>query len=285
VSSPTLIVIGDLVEDVVVLQRGASVHGTDNPAVVLRRRGGSAANVAAAAAELVATRFIGRVGQDRLGTSLAEDLAATGVDVRVQTEGRTGSVIVIVTTDGERTMYPDRAAAAELGPVDPAWLADAAMIHVPAYTFQDSGSATAVGDLLDTAARAGTPVSLDASAASLIDARGRPWFHAMVERWRPRFVFANGDEAAALGLDAMHPPPGSLWVIKHGAKPAELRGSDGTRVGVPARPVGGRVDSTGAGDAFAGAFLAAHILGHPPDRACALAHERAARMLRASPLP
>ena len=206
-SSPTLIVIGDLVEDVVVLQRGASVHGTDNPAVVLRRRGGSAANVAAAAAELVATRFIGRVGQDRLGTSLAEDLAATGVDVRVQTEGRTGSVIVIVTTDGERTMYPDRAAAAELGAIEPAWLADAAMIHVPAYTFQDSGSATAVGDLLDTAARAGTPVSLDASAASLIDARGRPWFHAMVERWRPRFVFANGDEAAALGLDAMHPLP------------------------------------------------------------------------------
>jgi sugar/nucleoside kinase (ribokinase family) len=285
VSAPTLIVIGDLVEDVVVLQRAASVHGTDNPAVVARRRGGSAANVAAAAADLVATRFIGRVGDDRLGSSLVQDLAATGVDVRVQADGRTGSVIVIVTPDGERTMYPDRAAAAELGPVDPAWLADAAMIHVPAYTFQDAGSAAAVGDLLDTATRAGTPVSLDASASSLIQVRGRSWFHAMVDRWRPRFVFANTDEAAALGLDATEPPPGSMWVIKHGARPAELCRDDGTRARVPAHSVGDRVDSTGAGDAFAAGFLAAHLLGHPPDRACALAHERAARTLRGSPLP
>jgi sugar/nucleoside kinase (ribokinase family) len=285
VSAPTLIVIGDLVEDVVVWQRGASVHGTDNPAVVTRRRGGSAANVAAVAAELVETRFIGRVGRDRLGASLAEELAAGGVDVRVQTEGRTGSVVVIVTTDGERTMYPDRAAAAELGPVDAAWLADAAMIHVPVYGFQDSGSATAIGNLLDVAAHDGTPVSLDASAASLIHARGRPWFYAMVERWRPQLVFANRDEAAALDLDATDPPPGSMWVIKHGAGPAVLCGSDGTRVGVPAQPVEGRIDSTGAGDAFAGGFLAAHLLGHPPDRACALAHERAARVLRASLLP
>jgi sugar/nucleoside kinase (ribokinase family) len=284
-SARLLVVIGDLVEDVVVLQRAASVHGTDNPAVVVRRRGGSAANVAAVAAELVETRFIGRVGRDRLGTSLVEDLAATGVDVRVQTEGRTGSVVVIVTTDGERTMYPDRAAAAELGPVEAAWLADAAMIHVPAYTFQDSGSATATGDLLDIATQAGTPVSLDASAASLIHARGRSWFRAMVERWRPQFVFANNDEAAALGLDATDPPPGSMWVIKHGARPAELCTSDGTRVVVPARSVEDLVDSTGAGDAFAGAFLAAHLLGRPPDRACAFAHERAARTLRASPLP
>jgi sugar/nucleoside kinase (ribokinase family) len=285
VSSPTLVVIGDLVEDVVVLQRGAPVHGTDNPATVVRRRGGSAANVAAAAAALVDTRFIGRVGRDRLGTSLVDELAATGVDVRVQTGGRTGSVIVIVTTDGERTMYPDRAAAAELGPIEPAWLAGAAMIHVPAYSFQDPGSAAAVGDLLDLAVRAGTPVSLDASAASLIHARGRSWFDALVERWRPRFVFANRDEAAALGLDAWDPPSGSMWVIKRGAEPAELCSSDGTRVWVQVQPVEGLVDSTGAGDAFAGGFLAAHLLGHPPDRACAIAHQRAAQTLRASLLP
>jgi sugar/nucleoside kinase (ribokinase family) len=76
-----------------------------------------------------------------------------------------------------------------------------------------------------------------------------------------------------------------MWVVKHGAGPAELCRDDGTRLRVPALPIEGRVDSTGAGDAFAAGFLAAHLLGHPPDGACALAHERAARTLRTSLVP
>ena len=133
-----LVAVGDLVEDVVVWPAGLAAgqaggqaagparHGTDNPAVIHRTRGGSAANVAAfaraAAPAAVPARFIGCVGADPAGDVLCAELAGRGVDVRVQRRGRTGTIVVLVDGDGERTMYPDRAAAAELTEV-PAFLA------------------------------------------------------------------------------------------------------------------------------------------------------------------
>ena len=92
-------------------QPRAARHATDNPAVIHRTRGGSAANVAAFARRgtAVPARFIGCVGADPAGDMLCAELAGRGVDVRVQRRGRTGTIVVLVDGDGERTMYPDRA--------------------------------------------------------------------------------------------------------------------------------------------------------------------------------
>lgn len=130
-----LCVVGDLVEDVVVRPTGPHRPDTDNPAVIRRRRGGSAANVAEAAAVAGGrVRFIGRIGDDPLGERLVADLAAAGVDVRVQRAGRTGSIVVVVEPDEGRTMYPDRGAAAELGPIDGSWAEGVTWLHLPAYS-------------------------------------------------------------------------------------------------------------------------------------------------------
>ena len=131
-----LAVAGDLVEDVVVWATEPLRAATDTAARVFRARGGSGANVAALAAPLVPTRFIGRVGADAAGAGLADDLAAAGVDVRVQRAGRTGTVVLLVDAEGERTMFPDRGASAELADVDPAWLDGVAWLHLPAYGFE-----------------------------------------------------------------------------------------------------------------------------------------------------
>jgi sugar/nucleoside kinase (ribokinase family) len=66
-----LVTVGDLVEDVVVWSGGPLKYATDNPAVIHRARGGSAANVAAFASELVPARFIGCVGDDPVADMLS----------------------------------------------------------------------------------------------------------------------------------------------------------------------------------------------------------------------
>jgi sugar/nucleoside kinase (ribokinase family) len=104
-------VVGDLVEDVVVWPDGPVRTGTDTPARVFHSRGGSAANVAVAAAPLVPTRWLGCVGPDPLGDRLLGELQAAGIDVRAQRRGRTGTIVVLVDPDGERTFLPDRGAA------------------------------------------------------------------------------------------------------------------------------------------------------------------------------
>ena len=71
---------------------------SDTESRIVRRRGGSAANVAAtAAANGWPVRFLGQVGNDTIGTALVDELSAGGVDTRfVVHDGSTGTIIVLV---------------------------------------------------------------------------------------------------------------------------------------------------------------------------------------------
>ncbi|MFM8713796.1 MAG: carbohydrate kinase family protein, partial [Actinomycetota bacterium] len=100
-----LCAVGDLIEDIVVQLHDHVQRDTDTAATIVRRRGGSAANVAYFAAKLSgASRFVGCIGSDSLGDSLIGQLTRHGVDVCGERVGRTGSIVVMATTDGERTM-------------------------------------------------------------------------------------------------------------------------------------------------------------------------------------
>ncbi|WP_245607006.1 carbohydrate kinase family protein [Pseudonocardia spinosispora] len=279
--SGVLAVLGDLVEDVVVWLRGPLRVGTDNPATVHRTRGGSAANVARFAASLVPTRFIGRVGADPLGHGLVDQLRAAGVDVHVQRGGRTGSIVVLVHEDGERTMLPDRGASADLGPVAEDWLTGVSLLHVPSYAFATETSESNALALMRVAARGGRRVSIDASSTGLLLDYGPARFLDLVAEARPSVLFANSAEAELLGLADRPPPNGTVCVIKGGAEPTVVILADGERLRVPV-PV--RVhprDSTGAGDAFAAGYLAAVAQGSQVPAAVTAGHRLAARVLDA----
>lgn len=278
--SAVLTVIGDLVEDIVVWTAGPTRRGTDNPATITRSRGGSAANVAARAAALVPTRFVGRIGDDAAGTWLSSALDAVGVDVRVQRGGRTGSVVVVVDpSDGERTMYPDRGASAELGTVDHAWLTGTTLLHVPAYGLETEPAAGSVLGTIEYVRRRGAQVSIDVSAVTVVEAYGRDRFTALLDELRPEIVLANADEAAALDLADRRPVPGGAIVIKDGPRPARVLLDDGTCRSVAAVAVGNVRDTTGAGDAFAAGFLSAWLGGSDPVQACRAGHRIAADVL------
>ena len=111
--------VGDLVEDVVVRAEPAGIRDADVAATVERHRGGSAANTAAAVARLGGrARFVGHVGADDAGDRLFAALAALGCRARRAAPGRTGTVVVVVEPDGERTMFSDRGAATDFADAD-----------------------------------------------------------------------------------------------------------------------------------------------------------------------
>ncbi len=255
--------------------------GTDTQAVIARRRGGSAANVAALAVQSgTPSRFIGQVGADALGRELVAELESQGVDVRVSFHGVTGSIVVLVDHRGERTFLTDRGAAVGLVDVDDGALDDVGLLHLPVYCLQSDPLARTSSRLAGDAVAREIPVSIDLSSVAVIEEFGRAELVSFLETVAPAVVFANQSEHRVLGLDARDPIPGArVTIIKGGAEPTLIVSPAGDVMSVPVRPVDEVVDTTGAGDAFAAGYLGAFLDGSSPRIAVDVGHRLAARVL------
>jgi sugar/nucleoside kinase (ribokinase family) len=273
--------IGDLVEDVVVWPSREPRRGTDTPSRVYRRRGGSAANVAVLAAQAgERSRFVGQVGADRLGGLLVNEIESTGVEALVAREGRTGTIVILVESDGERTMLPDRGAATQLDDIPAGAMEDVTWLHVPGYSLIVEPLSTTAHALVAEARNRNVPVSIDASSTGLIEEFGIAAFSSRVSQLEPDILFCNKDEATQLGVGPGSPLDGArLSVVKAGPHPVLLIEPDGSLTEVPVPPVAAVADTTGAGDAFAAGFLVATMGGARPVDAVTAANRLAATVL------
>lgn len=276
-----LAALGDLIDDIVVRHDGPIRHATDTASRIERRQGGSAANVCVVAASLGRpSRLLAQVGDDRTGRSLVAELGAAGVDTSmIRFEGTTGTIIVIVDPTGERTMLVDRRAAVALDRPDERWLDGVDTLHVPLYSLELDPIAATARAAIGAALRRGIAVSIDASSVALIDGLGAKAVRARLDELGPTVIFANEDEAGALGITGSI--SGAITVVKRGADAAIAHRPDADPVEVPAEPIDHVVDTTGAGDAFAAGFLARDDWRHDPVGACVAGHRAAADLLRA----
>jgi sugar/nucleoside kinase (ribokinase family) len=279
--------VGDLVEDIVVRLGGPINVASDTTAVVLRRRGGSAANVAASAARLGASaRFIGQVGDDAHGGVLVNALTATGVDVVVRRFGRTGTVVVLVDHLGERTMLSDRGDSTALDDPNPTWLDGLSVLHVPLYSLVVGKLADTSATLINWAHERGIAVSIDASSAAVIADFGVDRVAALLTRLRPEVLLCNELEAECLGTTIEPDRIGArVSVVKQGAAPALVLQPGCVPVSVPTPAVEQVRDTTGAGDAFAAGFLVAFAAGESAESATVAGHRSAAVQIAAVSLP
>ena len=134
------------------------MHGSDSPAPVVLTAGGSAANTAAwLAATGTPTVLVGRVGADLAGDAAVSALERVGVTVHLarDPDRPTGTCIVLVSPEGERTMVPDAGANAALARSDvPAGLFDpASHLHLSGYALLNDGSRDAARHAIGARAR------------------------------------------------------------------------------------------------------------------------------------
>ena len=276
--------VGDLVEDVVVRLGGPVNVASDTDAVVVRRRGGSAANFACNVVRAGSrARFIGQVGDDPQGSQLLAALAAEGVEPAVRRRGRTGTIVVLVDAAGERTMLSDRGAAIDLDRPDRAWLDGLDTLHVPLYSLIGGALAATSTTLIGWAHERGIRVSIAASSSAVIAAHGRCASRMLLTSLRPDVLLCNELEASTLGGPGGLAAVGAgLTIVKQGADDClvneRARGTD--VIAVPALRLADVRDTTGAGDAFAAGLLVALAGGAPAVDAVRRGHEVAAAAIR-----
>ncbi|RRQ89204.1 carbohydrate kinase family protein [Streptomyces griseofuscus] len=275
-----LLVVGDVVTDVVARHRGPLATGTDTAAVIRTLPGGAGANVAcwAAGSGCADVRLLGRVGADAAAWH-GRELVASGVRPLLVTDPQaaTGTVVCLVDAGAaaERTFLTDSGASLRLEPADwsDALLDGVAWLHLSGYLLFTESSHALAETALDAARARGVPVSMDPASAGFLAELGVGRFLAFAEGLDA--LLPSRDEAclltglpepvdAAAELSRIVP----LVVVKAGADGALVSRSGGTPVRVPAVPTSAR-DTTGAGDAFTGAFLAALLAGADPRGAAA----------------
>ena len=270
-SDTVVVVVGSINEDVELFVPRAPRPGETLTATrTSRHAGGKGANQAVAAARAGArVRMIGRIGADPAGARMLEALRSERVDthaVAALPGVPTGTAYITVTADGENTIVLERGANARLSPGDVAAERDAlagaavmlAQLEVPIDTVTAAVCAArdaGVRAVVTLAPAQEVPAELLAGldpllvneheAAILLGGAGGGGGEG-------RDVAADAEECARrlLGLG-----PRSV-VITLGAAGAVV--ADGSRVWrVPAVAVDEVVDTTGAGDAFAGALASA----------------------------
>jgi sugar/nucleoside kinase (ribokinase family) len=251
-----LLCFGDLCVDVV----GRVDHSETGADITLDhlsvRPGGGAVNCAvAAAAEGVAVEVMGVVGEDLFGEMVLSHLTKCGVGTQFvrRMSGRTGTVISLVDAAGQTRFYSYRGVNAEAYGRLPA-LPD--YLCVSGYSFQDGESRRTAQAMLAS----GVPCALDPSFQFARD--------FCAQRLAVEFLLPNLEEARLMsGRSSPEECAAALRqlgvrtvVIKLGADGCYVQ-SDGLAELVRGEAVSA-VDTTGAGDAFAGAFLACILKGH-----------------------
>ncbi len=249
---PRILVVGDVIDDVIVVPHGPIRPDTDTVSDIRSTPGGSAGNTASWLGHLGAqVEFVGMVAQADVARHSAV-FEQHGVVPRLQGHPTlpTGAIVILV--DGDtRAMLTERGAndAVDLASID---VTGFVALHLTGYSLFKREDAQPVVDLIHRARAAGLQVCVDPGSAGFLRDYGVERFLAAVAE--ASILVPNLDEARVLtGLDDPQEAAAALDfpVV---AVTMDRAGVIVNGVAVPAAETA-IVDPTGAGDAFTAGFL------------------------------
>ena len=246
-----VVVIGDVIEDIIVISNGMRRANTDNPSSIQSTPGGSGANFAVWLASLsVETELIGRVSiKDK--ERLESYFKSVKVDPNLQLDQNleTGKIVVLV-EGNQRTFFTDRAANQNLEKPN---LPTCDLLYVSGYSVLSLGKEE-TQELIQSARQAGRLIAVDPGSTSFIERFGVDNFLEAIQG--THIIFPNEEEYSLLSKDHQLTSLFPEIVVTKGEQGAELVGV----AHVNAKNVEA-VDPTGAGDAFAAKYIAERLSG------------------------
>jgi len=231
----------------------------------IQRSGGSVANSLACVAQLGGkAAFIGRVRDDKLGEIFTEEISTTGTIFKTPPSSvgpSTARCLIFVTPDAQRTMCTYLGASVLLEPkdIDLSAVREAKILYLEGYLWDNPAAKNAFTKAAEIAKNAGRKVALSLSDSFCVN-RHRESFIKLVQDYID-ILFANEDEITALyktsslntAIEELKKKC-DLAAITIGEKGSILI-SSGKVINIDPFILGKAVDTTGAGDLYAGGFL------------------------------
>ena len=260
---------------------------------VKRSCGGSACNTIVAASCFGSTGFYSaKVAEDDDGQFFVEDLQATGVDFRNPAASAnasasasiTGKCLVMVTDDAERTMNTFLGANLELtsNEIDETSLINSQWLYLEGYLVTDESRTNVAFQAMELAKANQVKTSLSLSDPFVVQVFGDNLRKVIGDGID--LLFCNSHEARS--FTNTHSTEAAAEQLKKYAKTFVItRGAggslsyDGTDLVQTAGVSANAVDTNGAGDMFAGAFLYAVNAGHNYTWAAKFANAASARVV------
>ena len=268
----SVLVVGSLNYDLFLFQDRLAAIGETLSAHTMREAfGGKGGNQAVQAAKLGApVTFLGAVGQDERGQAYRRTLELEGINAQLTAVGEpTGLGVVNVLPGGEVHATIIEGANHAV---------DGDYVRTNKELFRDVGFLILQNEVPETGIRAAAKLGRKAGATVVYNAApARPWSHSIP----CDYLIVNEEEARSMArqgrkvtenwpeLARTLAAEGPSVIITLGSKGA-VACLDGEVIEVPAHPAKA-VDTTGAGDSFVGAFVAALREGREPRTAASLA--------------
>ena len=220
--------------------------------------GGSAANTIHGIAKMgLETGFIGKVGEDELGTFFRDDMLKSKINPQLLVSNTpSGKAIALISPDSERTFATYLGAAVELSPDDiiSDHFAGYDYFHIEGYLVQNHAL---IEKAVKFAKDNGLKVTLDMASYNVVE-ENLEFLKVLLDKYVD-IVFANEEEAKS--FTGMEPEEAlnefamlcEIAVVKIGEKGSLIKkGNEVYKVdSIEANPI----DTTGAGDLYAAGFI------------------------------